>query len=65
MQRPVFTADTDIDALPLDELRSLTRRMRDSLRAREKQLERKFEEVANMQEVTHKLMVRDTLQSFP
>ena len=40
-----------------DELRKFTLHLRDSLKAREVQLERKVEEVANMQEVTHRLMV--------
>lgn len=53
-------AEVDIEAMSTDELRKLTLHLRDSLKTREVQLERKFEEVANMQEVTHRLMVRHT-----
>ena len=51
-------AEIDVEAMSTDELRKLTLHLRDSLKTREVQLERKFEEVANMQEVTHRLMVR-------
>ena len=51
------SADIDVEAMDTDELRKLTLHLRDSLKAREVQLERKFEEVAHMQEVTHRLMV--------
>ena len=53
-----------VDDMPADELKKLVLHLRDSLRAREVQLERKFEEVATMQEVTHKLMVTLFIMAF-
>lgn len=57
-QTLLCAAEIDVEVMSIDELRKLTLHLRDSLKAREVQLMRKFEEVANMQEVTHRLMVR-------
>lgn len=50
----------DVNNLGLEEARSQVVELQAALRAREVQLERKFEEVASMQELTQQLMVSCT-----
>ena len=58
------TEEESIEELTMSDLRHLVTEMKATLKAREVQLERKFEEVANMQEVTHKLMVQKDFHSI-
>jgi hypothetical protein len=46
-----------IEAMSLEEVKAWAMELKSALDAREVQLERKFEEVVSMQEVTHQLMV--------
>jgi len=46
-----------VEAMPLEVLKAWAIELKSTLDAREVQLERKFEEVVSMQEVTHQLMV--------
>lgn len=55
----------DVAALDLDAARALAAELQAALQAREVQLERKFQEVASMQDLTQQLMVRPTSSSLP
>ncbi len=49
----------DVGTLEIDAARSFAAQLQQALQAREVQLERKFQEVAGMQDLTQQLMVRE------
>ena len=50
-------SEEEIRLMPLEEVQAWAVQLQATLQAREVQLERKFEEVANMHDVTQQLMV--------